>query len=70
MVQNAINIMEELVALKACPAHITMIEGQGGVNNDMGLGEIGAPSVAGDDDISIEANGVGSADACCNVGNF
>jgi hypothetical protein len=30
--------------------------GQGVVDNDMGLGEIGAPLVASDDDISSEAN--------------
>ncbi len=42
--------------MKACPAKITMIRDMGGVDNDMGLCETGAPLVASDDDISIEAN--------------
>jgi len=57
MVQNAIKIMEELAALpKSMPNQNNHDRGQGGVDNDMGLGETGAPSVASDDDISTEAN--------------
>ncbi len=57
MVQNAIKIMEELVALpESMSGQNNHDKGQGGVDNDMGLGETGAPSVASDDDISIEAN--------------
>ncbi len=57
MVQNAIKIMEELATLpESMPDQNNHDRGQGGVDNDMGLGETGAPSVASDDDISTEAN--------------
>jgi hypothetical protein len=57
MVQNAIKIMEELAALpESMPGQNNHDRGQGGVDNDMGLGETGAPLVASDDDISMEAN--------------
>jgi len=57
MVQNAIKIMEELAALpESMPDQNNHDRGQGGVDNHMGLGETGAPSVASDDDISTEAN--------------
>ncbi len=49
--------MEELAALlESMPGQNNHDRGHGGVDNDMGLGEIRAPSVASDDDISIEAN--------------
>jgi hypothetical protein len=57
MVHNAIKIMEELATLlESMSGQNNHDRGQGGVDNDMGLGETGAPSVASDDDISIEAN--------------
>jgi hypothetical protein len=57
MVHNAIKIMEELATLlESTPDQHNHDMGQGGVDNDIGLGEIGAPSIASDDDISIEAN--------------
>ncbi len=49
--------MEELASLpESMPGQNNHDRGQGGVDNDMGLGETGAPSVASDDDISMEAN--------------
>ncbi len=57
MVQNAIKIMEELATLpESMPDQNNHDREQGGVDNDMGLGETGAPLVASDDDISTEAN--------------
>jgi hypothetical protein len=49
--------MEELTTLpKSMLGQNNHDRGQGGVDNDMGLGETRAPSIASDDDISIEAN--------------
>jgi hypothetical protein len=57
IVQNAIKIMEELATLpESMPRQNNHDRGQGGVDNDMGLGETRAPSIASDDDILIEAN--------------
>jgi hypothetical protein len=57
MMQNAIKIVEELATLpESMPDQNNHDKGHGGVDNDMGLGETRAPSVASDDDISIEAN--------------
>jgi hypothetical protein len=44
MVQNATKIMEKLpTLLESVPSQHNHDRGQGGVDNDMGLGEIGAP---------------------------
>jgi hypothetical protein len=57
MVQNAIKIMEELATLlESMPDQHNHDKGQGGVDNDTRISEIGAPLVASDDDISIEAH--------------
>jgi hypothetical protein len=49
--------MEELATLlESMPGQHKHDRGQRGADNDMGLGEIGAPSIASDDDISIETN--------------